>query len=82
MNLKREIDSGDNCTQLWAPHPPLALGEVLLDLGANRLVDVLVQGGVPGDPSEHNRTNRTQNTEQLKPTSKSHARAWCVLVFA
>lgn len=37
---------------------PFALCEILLDLRADRLVDVLIQGGVTGDPDRGGTTER------------------------
>lgn len=39
-------------------HLPLAFSEILFDLSADRLVDVLVQGGVSSNPD----TERRQGT--------------------
>lgn len=41
---------------------PLALGEVLLDLSAHRLVDVLVQCRITGDPGK---TKTKQNKNDI-----------------
>ena len=55
-----------------SPHPPLALGEVLFDLRADRLMDVLVQGRVACNPSQHR-----ADTTEFKLIAKSHA--WCLV---
>lgn len=42
---------GQHAQPLSTAHPPLALGKVLLNLEADRWIDVPVQGCVPVNPS-------------------------------
>ena len=68
--MKEGIHStcSESITALLSPHPPLALGKVLFDLRADGLMDVLVQGRVACNPTQHRAdTTTTDQSPRLVP---------------
>ena len=68
--MKEGIHStcSESITALLSPHPPLALGKVLFDLRADGLMDVLVQGRVACNPTQH----------RADTTTTDQSPAWCL----